>query len=53
MSEQVSPLTDAIVEFICNTGYESIPDDVKARIFYEGTARLYGLESPLKVGGKK
>ncbi len=39
MAEQESPLTDAIVEFVLNTGHESIPDDAKTisrRCFVDG-----------------
>jgi predicted TIM-barrel fold metal-dependent hydrolase len=32
---------------------DDISDDVKARIFYEGTARLYGMESPLTAGSQQ
>ena len=33
-------------------GRADLSDDAKARILWEGTARLYGLDSPLKNGGK-
>ncbi len=39
MSDRESPLTDAVVEFVLNTGYESIPDEVKTisrRCFVDG-----------------